>query len=104
MIRRRQLVDIDLGIGREFGYNNPAPGYPIGQYDGEPRRSFIPATCHPGRQHEAHGMCKTCYKTWSNRAKRVLRGTEMWPTTPHKIGSIHGENPKVARRSRQRQA
>ena len=54
------LIDIDLGIGRQFGYRHPRRADIT-----EDSETLTPvrnaADCHPGRPNEAHGLCKACY-------------------------------------------
>lgn len=57
------LIDVDMGVGRHYFYEDVFRST-VRTYDGPPRRTFVPATCHPERRHEAHGMCGTCYKRW----------------------------------------
>lgn len=55
------LIDIDLGIGRQYGYRHPARADIT-----EDTEILAPvrnaATCHPERPSEAHGLCVACYK------------------------------------------
>lgn len=37
------------------------------------RREKRPADCHPDKEHEAHGMCSSCYKQWRNNGGQRVR-------------------------------
>ena len=67
---RRPLIDIDLGLGRQWGYNDTVERYRkhIVVTSQLPRN---PATCHPFREHKAHGLCGSCYNTWRGRWRRM---------------------------------
>jgi hypothetical protein len=59
------ILDVDLGLGREFGYNGVevaslrAWHRRVGQSIGNVR-----AVCHPSRTHAARQLCHTCYNFW----------------------------------------
>ncbi len=51
------MVDIDLGIGRQYGYHHPTR---TAQLRPKPPGAR-PANCHPDRPMHAHGKCRYCY-------------------------------------------
>lgn len=60
------LIDIDLGIGRQYGYRDPARAELIEQCRPLPP-GVRAATCHPDRAMHAKGKCGTCYRRdWRN--------------------------------------
>lgn len=71
------LIDIDLGIGRKFFYDDPFRVHRKDTYEGPVRWTFVSATCHPNRKHEAHGMCGTCYKRWWANGKAMGLNTAL---------------------------
>jgi hypothetical protein len=55
------LIDIDLGIGRQYGYRHPAR-HDVTEDSVVLVATRNPADCHPERTHMAHGLCDTCYQ------------------------------------------
>lgn len=58
------IVDIDLNLGRQYGYRNPANIPP------RPWRGGRPAKCHPDRAVHAHNLCGACYRREWKKARR----------------------------------
>lgn len=56
------LIDIDLSIGRQYGYNNPLS---IARHPSRSEtftaRYGTPARCHPERENRGYGLCGSCY-------------------------------------------
>ena len=62
------LIDIDLGLGRQYGYRHPRRADITEDSDIlVPTRNA--ATCHPERANAAHGLCDRCYA--NDRARHV---------------------------------
>lgn len=64
------LIDIDMGIGRQYGYRHPA------RHDiTEDSRVLVStrngASCHPDRVHKALGLCGMCYTRQWLRKRRA---------------------------------
>lgn len=55
------VVDVDMGLGRRYGYEDLVRlWHTLGVVDRV--EMFTPARCHPDRPHTARGMCKPCYQ------------------------------------------
>lgn len=64
---RRPIVDIDMGLGRQYGYRSHL-AVPV--TDGAPRPRAV--ECHPDRPYYALSMCSACYKrTYDTRRRRM---------------------------------
>jgi hypothetical protein len=55
------LIDIDLGLGRQYGYRHPARRE-VTQDSSVLVSTRNAAECHPARSHMAHGLCDVCYQ------------------------------------------
>lgn len=70
------VVDVDMGIGRQYGYDDAVHNHAIGFKRGGKAPPRNPATCHPRRPFVAHGLCWPCYAQWWKTRKRLRREIE----------------------------
>lgn len=64
---RLPILDIDLGLGREYGYADFAVRATV--TEGAPPVGVLCG--HPDRQHYAHNKCRACYRRDYYAAKAV---------------------------------
>jgi hypothetical protein len=79
-VGRRPLIDVDLGIGRCYGYDDPLRVYRSDTVI--PPSNGLMAICHPERIHEAHGMCQSCYAGWRRWMNHLI------PNVPARLRAL----------------
>lgn len=67
------LIDVDMGIGRQYGYSHPRTAVRVEECRPLPHGGH-PARCHPDRIMHALGKCERCYKRdWRLKRKATTR-------------------------------